>query len=207
MTPIFGNPRRTTSHDHAPKHRQHGLYWVTMRLRRVLKGSAITGFMILCLLYGRTSEAQETTDTATFSGLQVPRFVSLKTDKVNLRAGPSQNYPIKLVYVRKGLPLEVIAESELWRRVRDMDGEEGWVHSATLDGARYLFVRGDGSDRAVALRQDPGRDAPIDSLAQPGVIGQLNKCRIDWCLMEAQGQTGWVHRSLVWGVYADETIK
>ncbi len=206
MTPIFGTPRGMASHDHALKRRRHGLYWVKMCLRQVLKSSTVTGIMILCLLYGGISEAQETTGAPTFSGLQVPRFVSLKTDKVNLRAGPSRNYPIKLVYVRKGLPLEVIAESELWRRVRDMDGEEGWVHSATLDGARHLFVRGDGSDRAVALRQDPGRDAPIDSLAQPGVIGQLNKCRIDWCLMEAQGQTGWVHRSLVWGVYADENI-
>lgn len=178
MTPTFGNSRR-----------------------------AVTGLLILCLLYMTATKTGAADDGQTFSGLQVPRFVSLKTDRVNLRTGPSQNYPIKLVYVRKGLPLEVIAESELWRRVRDMDGDEGWVHGATLDGARYLFVRGDGSGRVVAVRRDPSRDAPIRFLAQPGVIGELDKCQADWCLMAAQGQTGWVHRSLVWGVYADETIE
>jgi len=178
MTPTFGNSRR-----------------------------AVTGLLILCLLYMTATKTGAADDGQTFSGLQVPRFVSLKTDRVNLRTGPSQNYPIKLVYVRKGLPLEVIAESELWRRVRDMDGDEGWVHGATLDGARYLFVRGDGSGRVVAVRRAPSRDAPIRFLAQPGVIGELDKCQADWCLMAAQGQTGWVHRSLVWGVYAHETIE
>lgn len=178
MTPTFGNSRR-----------------------------AVTGLLILCLLYMTATKTGAADDGQTFSGLQVPRFVSLKTDRVNLRTGPSQNYPIKLVYVRKGLPLEVIAESELWRRVRDMDGDEGWVHGATLDGARYLFVRGDGSGRDVAVRRAPSRDAPIRFLAQPGVIGELDKCQADWCLMAAQGQTGWVHRSLVWGVYAHETIE
>lgn len=167
----------------------------------------LCGLLILCLLHMTAPTARAADDGATFSGLQVPRFVSLKSDRVNLRAGPSQNYPIKLVYVRKGLPLEIIAESELWRRVRDMDGDEGWVHGATLDGARYLFVRGDGSGRAVALRREPNRNAPIRFLAQPGVIGRLDKCQADWCLMAAQGQTGWVHRSLVWGVYAHETVE
>ena len=101
----------------------------------------------------------------------------------------------------------MIAETELWRRVRDADGEEGWVSHATLDGRRNLLVRGDGSDRLVALRQAPNRAAAIEALAQPGAIGRLKKCQANWCLMEAQGRAGWVHRGLVWGVYPDETIE
>ena len=70
----------------------------------------------------------------TTSGLPVPRYVSLKSDHVNVRAGPTKDNDVAWVYTRSGLPVEITAEFENWRRVRDSEGAEGWVYHSLLVG-------------------------------------------------------------------------
>jgi len=140
----------------------------------------------------------------TFSGFEVPRFVALKSSLVNARRGPSKDQPIEWQYKLRGLPVEVIAETEEWRQIRDWEGQEAWIHQNLLAGNRNLFVVGDGTGRDSALREDPEGDAPIVAMAQPGVLGIAVECAKEWCLMDAEEHRGWIHKSLVWGVYATE---
>src|SRR6187401_2096362 len=76
------------------------------------------------------------------SGLPVPRYVSLKSDRVNVRAGPTKDHAVAWVFTRPGLPVEVTAEFENWRRIRDSEGAEGWVYHSLLSGKRTAVVTG-----------------------------------------------------------------
>ncbi len=140
-----------------------------------------------------------------FSGYKVPRFVTLGATRVNVRSGPSKLHPIQWQYVRLGLPVEVVAETEQWRRIRDWQGDEGWVFHTLLSGKRSLLVIGDGSGRPVAVRAAPKSSAHLIAVAEPGALGHLMRCQPNWCRLNAQGITGWVHRSFLWGVLPDET--
>ncbi len=138
------------------------------------------------------------------SGLPVPRFVSLG-EKVNVRNGPGTDHPILWQYRNaQGSPVEVIAETAEWRRIRDWDGKEGWVYAPLLKGRRFLMIKGDGTDRPVALRSGPDASATVRALAQVGVMGRLDQCQGEWCLMTHSDSRGWVHRTLLWGIYPDE---
>ena len=141
-------------------------------------------------------------DTGSKTGLPLPRFVALNKDKVYLRAGPSQRYPIRWVYERLHLPVEVIGEYDNWRKVRDMDGDEGWVHRALLTGKRYVVVRG----RQLVMRQKPLPDAPPVAILEDGVIAHAVACGAAWCELEAGGHKGHAERALLWGLYADERL-
>ena len=94
---------------------------------------------LLCLVEGRVAVAQ-TEDDFNNSGLTIPRFVSLRSNKVFVRTGPALRYPIKWIYTREGLPVEVVQEFDTWRKVRDKDGEEGWIHSSLLSGKRHAVI-------------------------------------------------------------------
>ncbi len=109
------------------------------------------------------------------TGLPIPRFVSLASAEVNLRAGPGRQYPIEVVYRRRGLPVEVIDEFDTWRRIRDWEGTVGWVHGSLLSGRRTLRVLGP-EGGLVTLRRAPDEGAPAVAEAEPGVIGQLERC-------------------------------
>jgi SH3-like domain-containing protein len=137
------------------------------------------------------------------SDLPVPRFVSLRADEVRLRAGPNVSYPIEWVIRRRHLPVEVIAEFELWRRIRDPQGAEGWVHQSLLSGRRYAVIAGE----TRTLRRRPEPDAAPVARAEAGVIGELIECQADWCRMDAGGFRGWLRRGEVWGVYPNEAIR
>lgn len=150
------------------------------------------------------ASAQESVRTDTPSGLPVPRFVSLKVDRVNVREGPSQGHPIAFVFLRKGLPVEIIAESEHWRRIRDRDGATGWVHQQMLSGTRTLIVTGEGN---AVLRARPQDDAIVVAYAQPGVIVEAKSCDAHWCDVKADRIRGWLPRSVVYGLYPGETIE
>ena len=152
------------------------------------------------------AEALAQTDE-TPSGLPVPRFVSLGDDSVNVRNGPGIDHRILWKYQNgEDLPVEIIAETEQWRRIRDSEGNEGWVYAPLLDGKRFLLVQGDGTDKLVPLRSAPGEGSPVNILAQPGVLGRLVQCQDDWCYIRHDAGNGWVHRSLVWGVYPGEIV-
>jgi SH3-like domain-containing protein len=137
------------------------------------------------------------------SGLPLPRFVSLAADKVNARTGPGARYPIAWQYQRRGLPVEVVAEYEYWRRIRDHDGTETWVHKNLTSGKRYAVV--DGGVRA--LYRKPDADADVLLTAETGVQARLRKCPdAMWCQVEIAGTRGWMPRSWLWGIYPSETF-
>jgi len=144
------------------------------------------------------AEGGEVLGSAT--GLPLPRFVSLGADKANARTGPGKRYPISWVFVRRGWPLRVVAEFENWRKVRDLDGAEGWVHKSLLSGRRTAVV----VDKTRALLSQPSdRSTPV-LRAEAGVVGKLLACRTGWCRMEVAGISGWIPRDHIFGELSTE---
>jgi SH3-like domain-containing protein len=137
------------------------------------------------------------------SGLPIPRFVSLRADEVNVRTGPGSRYPVEWIYQRRNMPVEVIAEFDVWRRVRDWQGTEGWVNKAMLSSRRTVIVVGE----VRALRRDHMQAAAAVARVEPGVIARILKCDGEWCKVEAGGYEGWIQRTEIWGTHTDETIE
>ncbi|MED5566143.1 MAG: SH3 domain-containing protein [Pseudomonadota bacterium] len=135
-------------------------------------------------------------------GLPLPRFVSIKSDAANVRRGPGPDFPLLWQYQRRNLPLEVVAEYDDWRRVRDHHGEEGWMNAPLLSGARTVIVRR--SAHAVTLRAAPDATGGVVALVQPGVVGTLEACKGDWCEVEVDRYDGWLQRNQIWGIYPFE---
>lgn len=143
------------------------------------------------------------------SGLQVPRFVSLKSDRVNMRSGPGTDYPTQWVYRRAGLPVEVIREHSDWRQIRDSEGATGWVLAALLSGRRTAIVepwevKQDQQTPLVALRSDDRDAAPEVARVQAGVIANVRSCDGRWCLVTVEEFRGYLEQRRLWGVYKDE---
>lgn len=135
--------------------------------------------------------------------LPVPRFVTLGTDEVNVRTGPGQRYPIKFVIRKDGLPVEITREFDVWRQIRDVDGDGGWVHKSMLSGRRAVVIKG----RLQTLLKKPDEaDRPVVKL-EPGVIADLQTCREAWCSLKIASYNGWLKKADIWGVYLDETFK
>jgi SH3-like domain-containing protein len=141
------------------------------------------------------------------TGLPLPRFVSLKASKVNVRVGPSRSHPVRWVYLRKGLPIEVLAEFENWRRVRDMDGDVGWIYHTLLDGRRHALVQPSGGSESAKLFAGPGGTGDVVAAAEPDVVVALETCGQDWCQAQAGGYTGWMAKRDLWGVYSAERFE
>jgi SH3-like domain-containing protein len=145
------------------------------------------------------------------SGLPLPRFVSLKSKKVNIRIGPSTDYAVSWMYMKSGTPMEIIQEYDNWRRVRDADGTEGWVNQALLSGERTAvaapWMRGKGDDVYVNMRRDAQSSSNVVAKLQPGVQLNIQECNGDWCHAETNGTEGWVAQAEVWGVYPGEAFK
>ncbi len=150
-----------------------------------------------------TTQAQAAENSGTgVTGLPLPRFASLHADEINMRTGPGTRYPIEWVYVREGLPVEVTAEFEIWRRVRDWEGSEGWIHKSALTGKRTLIVTG--QTRQVYEEMD--EQSAVKAHVEPGVIGHLLSCSPDWCKVKFDDINGYMPKSAFWGVYANETF-
>ncbi|HEX5934594.1 MAG TPA: SH3 domain-containing protein [Pseudorhizobium sp.] len=145
------------------------------------------------------------------SGLPLPRFVSLKSKRVNVRIGPSTDYPVSWMYLKSGTPMEVIQEYDNWRRVRDADGTEGWVNQALLSGERTAvaapWMRDKGGEVFVNMRHDPQSSAAVVAKLEPGVVITMNECNGDWCHASIQGAEGWVSQAEVWGAYPGEAFR
>lgn len=135
----------------------------------------------------------------TFSGLPVPRFVSLRFDEAAGRTGPGEDHAIAWMYQRAGLPVQVVAETPDWRKVSDPDGEEVWMHRRLLSGRRAVRAA-DASD----MMARPERDSALIARIEIGAILWVERCRAGWCRLEAGGQRGWAPASAFWGVYPDE---
>jgi SH3-like domain-containing protein len=151
----------------------------------------------------RPSSSLPCPDLGSETNLPIPRFVSLRSNEVNLRAGPGTTYPVDWVYVRRGLPVEVIAEFDVWRKIRDWQNTVGWVHQSMLAGRRTILIVG--ADRVI--RQEPGEAAAVVARLASGVIGRLLSCRDSWCQIEVQTYRGWLRRDEFWGAYPDERIQ
>lgn len=161
-------------------------------------GRAVILLVLSC--YGPSGLAQT---LGPETSLPIPRFVSLRSAEVNLRTGPGTTYPIEWVYVRRGFPVEVIAEFDIWRKIRDWQGTVGWVHQSMLDGRRTALVVGE--DRL--LREEPSSAAvPVARLAS-GVIGELLECAGEWCRIDAANYRGWLPRDEFWGVGPQEMLE
>jgi len=139
------------------------------------------------------------------SGLPLPRFVSLRASKVNMRSGPGVQYPVEWVYQREHLPMEIIAEYGTWRKVRDWQGTQGWVHQSMLAGKRTFIV----TDAVRTIRSRTDRQSQAVARIEPGVIGRVLGCPSEsgWCKVEAAGREGWLRRNEFWGVYRHETLE
>ncbi|QPC43449.1 hypothetical protein HW532_12535 [Kaustia mangrovi] len=140
------------------------------------------------------------------SGLPLPRFVSLKTDRVNVRRGPSTAHQVSWVFARKGLPVEIIAEYDHWRRVRDSEGEEGWVYHSLLTGRRTALVAPWRRDGALELHSEPNDRSATVARLETGVVGDVVDCTGEWCEITVSGYDGWIEQTMLWGVYPGERI-
>ncbi len=147
-------------------------------------------------------------DAAAASGLPLPRFVSLKADKVNLRAGPTRDHDVTWVFTRAGLPVEITAESENWRRIRDSEGTEGWVYHSLLSSRRTALVAPwSKKDESFALHQSGDGNARVTAQLQPGVLGSVKSCDKKWCRIFGEGFDGYIEQERLWGVYPDEAVE
>jgi len=145
--------------------------------------------------------------TGTASGLPVPRFVSLKSDKVNMHIGPAKTYEVKWLYQRAGLPVEIVAEFETWRRIRDADGTEGWVYHSLLSGRRTGMVTTRVADDLVPLYEKADDKGSVTARLERGVIASVKRCNGEgWCYVTGRGFEGYVQQVRLWGVYPNEKV-
>jgi SH3-like domain-containing protein len=186
-------------------------------VRRVFLGLSLTGLVAVLALgaftflmsHGRPSAAMSPGEPGVRvgkSGLPVPRFVSLKAGRANVRVGPGDDYKVTWVFTRAGLPVEIIAEFDNWRRVRDSDGQVGWVFHSLLSGKRTAVVAPWEKGAPFALRASPADTAGVTAYLQPGVMGAVDRCGGGWCEIDGKGFSGWIESSRLWGVYPDEDI-
>jgi SH3-like domain-containing protein len=143
---------------------------------------------------------------ATTTGLPVPRYVSLKSDHVNVRAGPTKDNDVAWIYTRSGLPVEITAEFKNWRRVRDSEGSEGWVYHSLLSGRRTAVVMMKRKDALAPIYDSADQTSAIAARLQVGVVAQVKKCTSSWCHVSGNGFDGWIQQERLWGVYADERV-
>ena len=144
--------------------------------------------------------AQEARLVVQGSGLPVPRFVTTKSAKVNMRLGPGREYPVAWVYKKKHFPLKVVAEFDVWRKVEDPDGSTGWIHSPLLTLQRFVLV----TEAVAEIRAAPEADAALTGVAERGVLLELLYCEEGWCRLSHEKARGWVPASLIWGVLESE---
>ena len=153
-------------------------------------------FSVIILL----SEPALAIEKGAVTNLPLPRFVSLKASKANARRGPSLSHRIDWVYKRKHMPLEIYAEYENWRRVRDIDGAGGWVHYSLLSGVRTAILK----VNMQPLTKGPDENSNIVARFEKDVIAKIEKCELKWCQLTTGGYQGWVPKTSIWGVYDEE---
>jgi SH3-like domain-containing protein len=161
---------------------------------------------------GWPAGAQTAPQKSTVSGLPVPRFASLKSDRVNMRTGPGTEYPTSWVYRRAGLPVEVLEEVETWRQVRDAEGATGWVSQSLLSGRRTALVlpweaKPDRQLPAVELRADGREGSSIVATIEAGVIANIGSCDGRWCQVAIGEFRGYIEQAKLWGVYKGEIVR
>jgi SH3-like domain-containing protein len=185
------------------------------KIGRARRRKFIAGLLWACwlavLLFGAAPSLHAQTEqngqeVGSASGLPVPRFVSLKSDRVNLREGPSKDHRTTWIYERAGLPIEITAEFGTWRKVRDSDGTEGWVQHTLLSGRRTAIVAPWKKAEVFTLYSKAAEDSDPLAHLQPGVIANVRSCDGKWCEISGEGFDGYIEQTLLWGVYPNEKI-
>ena len=173
------------------------------RFLSVWIGAALAALLALALAAAPVRAASDTAP----SGLPVPRFVSLKTDRVNVRGGPDKDHDVTFIFTRAGWPVEITAEFENWRRIRDSDGSEGWVYHSLLSGKRMAAVQLKSKTDLAALHAKPDEQSAVTAQLQSGVLGAVKHCTGAWCRISGDGFDGWIEQNRLWGVYPDEKVE
>jgi SH3-like domain-containing protein len=156
---------------------------------------------------GIPGQAADGTTAGSASGLPIPRFVSLKSDRVNLREGPSKDHRTSWVFQRAGLPVEITAEFETWRRIRDSEGAEGWVLHSLLSGRRTGLVAPWWKQGPLPLYAEANVKAGVVAQLQPGVLASLKLCNGTWCRVTGPDFDGWIQQDKLWGAYPQEKVE
>jgi SH3-like domain-containing protein len=150
--------------------------------------------MVGVCLHGLEPAAAQST------GLPLPRFVSLASEEINVRTGPGQMHPIRWVFAKRGVPVQIVEEAQDWRRIVDHEDQTGWIHASLLSSRRTILVTGE----TRPLRRTPRHDARIVALVEPMVIGTLLNCERNWCLVEVDNRRGWLERGQFYGALETE---
>ena len=137
------------------------------------------------------------------SGYPVPRFVTLKKDLAYLRVGPGREYQLDWVYVRQNLPLKVISEFDVWRKVVDHEGTTGWLHSSLLSLKRFALV----TKAEIKLYDSPEDSSKIVAVAGRNVLLEVQYCEKQWCRLATNDVRGWTKRQNFWGVLENEEVE
>jgi SH3-like domain-containing protein len=140
------------------------------------------------------------------SGFPIPRFLTLKSNKVNVRKGPSSDHDVAWVFQRKGMPIEVTAEFENWRKIRDADGSEGWILQQMLSGRRFALAPAWNPDKPVALHDSESGTSATTAMLMPGAIAQIESCDGSWCFLTTDDYEGYAAQAELWGVYPGEVV-
>ena len=145
--------------------------------------ASVRVWIAVAMMLAACGERRRASSRTDRSGLPIPRFVSLKSDKVNVRAGPTKDHDVAWVYNRAALPVEVTAEFENWRRIRDWEGAEGWVYHSLLSGKRTALVspQSKKKDELLELRDKPDAASPVIAKLQHGVLATVKRCKDGWC--------------------------
>jgi SH3-like domain-containing protein len=170
--------------------------------------SVLAGLVWLAAMTAAPLADAQDMHAGSVTGLPVPRYVSLKTDRVNLREGPSKEHRTRWVYQRAGLPVEIVAEFETWRRVRDADGSEGWVLHSLLSGRRTALVApwSKVKDETFPLRREAEENATVVARLEAGVIANVMSCAGSWCRISIGNTQGYLRQDRLWGVYPNEKV-
>lgn len=136
---------------------------------------------------------------------QETRFVSMRANKVNARSGPNIRYPIEWIYQQQYHPVEIIAEYDQWRKIRDFEGAVSWVRKNLLTNARYALITEIGENN---IYEKESLNSKIIAKAENGVLGKINRCTLNFCLLEfSEGVKGWIPKSSIFGVKNNEEIR
>lgn len=161
-------------------------------------------FIGFSLLFGVSQAAEgDKADAFRSTEYPLPRFVSLRSDEVYVRTGPGQKYPVQWIFRKKGIPVEITLEYDVWRKIKDYDGHEGWVHKSLLTGKRYGLIL---SEEKVAIHRKPKDNSAVQAFFEPEVLVSLDECDGQWCRVAAGGYKGWLEQSAIWGVYEAENF-
>ena len=166
------------------------------------RGMSLCFYVILLTFLTFTFPTLAADEPPQATGLPLPRYASLRSGDTNMRTGPGMRYPIKWVFTKKGLPVQITAEFEIWRRVRDPDGAEGWVHKSALTGKRTALIT-----QATDMHKKEDPASPVVAHVTAGVVGQIMSCSANLCRVKCNDVKGYLPKATFWGAGKDEVFE